>query len=80
MLIPHMAETQVAAVHVPGAHHRGVPAFQRGYQSRQVSSLLSPEEVQAVSTLRSHHVDGSATGSQWGNPPFHGMMGAHLAS
>lgn len=36
MLIHHMAKTQVAAVHVPGAHYKGVPAFQRGYGDRQV--------------------------------------------
>jgi len=41
MLTPYMAKTQVAAVHVPAAHHKGLPAIQRGDRDRYIPTAVT---------------------------------------
>lgn len=71
----HTANSQVAEVHVPGAHHKGTTAFQTGYHGTHI-----PTASAQYLYLHPHHVDGSTAALQWGNPPpFSDVTYAHLA-
>lgn len=79
ILIHHMAKNQVAAVHVPGAHHKGVPQFQRGYCDRYVPTAVTrggPGRIYGPPLSCGRKCNCLTMGE----PMFCGMMDAHLAT